>query len=288
MIIKYEKPYEFYQAEHNYRAILADILRHGHSRSDRTGVGTTSFFGGQFCTSLATVFPLLSGKALHFKSIVAELLWMLRGDTNIKSLNDQGVTIWDEWADANGDLGPIYGWQWRKGPVDQIKALEHGLRANPFSRRHLISAWRPEDLDHMALPPCHVSAQFYVGTNADGVPSILSCHMYQRSADFFLGVPYNIASYALLTCMLAKTRGWTPADLIISYGDMHIYDNHIEQVGEYLDRVPLRPAPTLNLRLPLPWECADPNTPSILDFSMSDISLSDYNPYPAIKASVAV
>lgn len=288
MIIKYEKPYEFYQAEHNYRAILADILRHGHSRSDRTGVGTTSFFGGQFCTSLATVFPLLSGKALHFKSIVAELLWMLRGDTNIKSLNDQGVTIWDEWADANGDLGPIYGWQWRKGPVDQIKALEHGLRANPFSRRHLISAWRPEDLDHMALPPCHVSAQFYVGTNADGVPSTLSCHMYQRSADFFLGVPYNIASYALLTCMLAKTRGWTPADLIISYGDMHIYDNHIEQVGEYLDRVPLRPAPTLNLRLPLPWECADPNTPSILDFSMSDISLSDYNPYPAIKASVAV
>jgi len=284
-----------FEAEIEYRTLLSDVMTLGQSRSDRTGTGTLSLFGEQLRFPLWRHFPLLTGKRLHFKSIAVELLWMLSGSTNISDLHEHGVTIWDEWADANGDLGPIYGYQWRN-PIDQIQILEAGLRSDPMSRRHILSAWRPEDLPTMALPPCHVLCQFYVGVDFQGNPATLSCHLYQRSADIFLGLPFNIASYALLTCMLAETQGLQPKELIISLGDAHLYDNHQEQAREYLRRRPIIPSPKLRLqrhspppaiRLP---EYPNPiiGRPSILQYTLADIELLDYHPYPAIPAPVAV
>ena len=261
-----------------YEILLKHVYENGNSKSDRTGTGTKSVFGYQMRFDLAEGFPLITTKKLHFKSIVYELLWFLRGETNIKFLKDNGVTIWDEWADKNGELGPIYGYQWRSWPsadgkhIDQIAILIEDLKKNPDSRRHIVSAWNVSEIDKMALPPCHILFQFYV------VNETLSCQMYQRSADTFLGVPFNIASYALLTHMIAHVCNLKPGIFIHTFGDVHIYNNHFEQVKLQLSREP-RPLPKISL---------NDKVKSIFDFKYEDIKLEGYNPYPTIKAPIAV
>lgn len=261
-----------------YLDLLRHIKIHGTIKGDRTGTGTISTFGYQMRFDLSQGFPLLTTKKLHLRSIIYELLWFLRGETNIQYLHDHKVTIWDEWADANGELGPIYGYQWRSWPtpdgghIDQITQLIEQIRNNPNSRRLIVSAWNVAEIDKMALPPCHSLFQFYV---ADGK---LSCQLYQRSADVFLGVPFNIASYALLTMMIAQVTGLTPGDFVHTLGDAHIYLNHQEQVEEQLSRTP-RPLPTMKL---------NPEVKSIFDFQYEDFTLEGYDPYPTIKAPIAV
>jgi thymidylate synthase len=261
-----------------YHDLLKLILDTGTDRSDRTGTGTRSIFGHQMRFDLNAGFPLVTTKKLHLKSIIHELLWFLAGDTNIAYLKANGVRIWDEWADANGDLGPVYGKQWRSWPapngasIDQIANLVHGLKTNPHSRRHIVSAWNPALVDEMALPPCHCLFQFYV---ADGK---LSCQLYQRSADVFLGVPFNIGSYALLTLMVAQVTGLKPGDFVHSFGDVHLYHNHFEQAREQLSRE-LRPLPIMKL---------NPEIDDIFGFTYDDFALEGYDPHPAIKAAVAV
>ncbi len=268
-----------------YLDLLEHVLHRGVKRDDRTGTGSLAVFGAQARYDLAFSFPLLTTKKLHTRSIVHELLWFLRGDTNARSLNDVGVSIWDEWADPEtGDLGPVYGAQWRSWPtpggesIDQIAALVDGLKANPFSRRHVVTAWNPGQLDLMALPPCHCLFQLFVAPADDGGPHMLSCQLYQRSADLFLGVPFNIASYALLTCMLAQVCGYRPAEFVHTLGDAHLYLNHVEQAREQLAREPRDP-PTLRL---------NPGVASILDFTYEDVEFLDYDPLPSIKAPIAV
>ncbi len=263
--------------EWQYLNLLRDILDNGVRRDDRTGTGTLGVFGRQMRFDLSKGFPLLTTKKLHTRSIFIELLWFLRGETNIAWLKDNGVSIWDEWADANGDLGPVYGKQWRSwaapngASIDQIQKLVHGLKTNPNSRRHIVSAWNPADVDDMALPPCHCLFQFFV---ADGK---LSCQLYQRSADVFLGVPFNIASYALLTQMLARVVGLEPGDFVHTFGDAHLYLNHLEQAELQLSRAPL-PLPTLTV--------ADKD--DLFGFELSDFVVNDYQSWPHIKATVAV
>lgn len=269
------------QSPHNsaqYEAFLRHIFEHGTPKADRTGTGTRSIFGYQMRFDLQQGFPLVTTKKVHLKSIIYELLWFLRGDSNVRWLQEHGVTIWDEWAREDGDLGPIYGVQWRNWPapdgrhIDQIAQVVHTLKTNPDSRRIIVSAWNVGELDQMALMPCHAFFQFYV---ADGK---LSCQLYQRSADSFLGVPFNIASYALLTHMMAQQTGLVAGDFIWTGGDCHIYDNHTSQVQEQLSRTPY-PYPTLRIkRLP----------PSIFDYEFEDFEILDYQHHPAIKAPVAV
>ncbi|TCK00066.1 thymidylate synthase [Nocardia alba] len=260
-----------------YEDLLRHVLERGTPKADRTGTGTRSIFGHQLRYDLAESFPLITTKRVHMKSIAYELLWFLRGDSNVSWLREHGVTIWDEWADDKGELGPVYGVQWRSWPtpdgthIDQIAQVLHTLRTDPDSRRMIVSAWNVADLDKMALAPCHAFFQFYV---ADGK---LSCQLYQRSADLFLGVPFNIASYALLTLMVAQQTELEPGEFIWTGGDVHIYDNHVDQVREQLTREPF-PFPTLRLR---------PAT-SLFDYVYSDIELSDYEHHPGIKAPVAV
>jgi thymidylate synthase len=261
-----------------YLDLLDRVMTTGAAKADRTGTGTRSVFGHQMRFDLADGFPALTTKRLHMKSVVGELLWFLRGSTNVDWLHQQGVTIWDEWADDKGELGPVYGYQWRSWPtpdgrhVDQIAGVIEGIRANPDSRRHLVSAWNVSDLDRMALPPCHTMFQFYV---ADGR---LSCQLYQRSADIFLGVPFNIASYALLTLMVAQVTDLQPGDFVHTLGDAHLYLNHLDQAREQLTREP-RPLPTMTL---------NPARRSIDDFEMADFTLEGYAPHPSIKAPIAV
>ncbi|HYO15270.1 MAG TPA: thymidylate synthase, partial [Thermoanaerobaculia bacterium] len=255
-----------------YLDLLQHILDHGVEKRDRTGTGTLSVFGYQTRFDLTQGFPLLTTKKLHVRSIFHELLWFLRGDTNVRWLQERGVTIWDEWADENGELGPIYGHQWRSWPardggtIDQIARLVEGIRNDPDSRRHIVSAWNPADLGAMKLPPCHALFQFWV---ADGK---LSCQLYQRSADVFLGVPFNIASYALLTMMVAQASGLQAADFVHTYGDAHLYLNHLEQARLQLTREP-RPLPRLVL---------NPEVRSLFDFTYEDLRLEGYDPHPAI------
>lgn len=261
-----------------YLDLLNRIMSEGVVKSDRTGTGTKSVFGHQMRFDLSEGFPLLTTKKLHLRSIIHELLWFLAGDTNVKYLQDNKVTIWDEWADKNGDLGHIYGYQWRSWPtpdgghIDQITQLVEQIRNNPNSRRLVVSAWNVADIDNMALPPCHALFQFYV---ADGK---LSCQLYQRSADVFLGVPFNIASYALLTMMIAQVTGLQPGEFVHTLGDTHIYLNHFEQVATQLERTP-RALPRMKL---------NPEVKSIFDFRYEDFTLEDYDPYPTIKAPIAV
>ncbi len=263
--------------ERQYLDLLADILANGVQRGDRTGTGTLGVFGRQMRFDLAKGFPLLTTKKLHRKSIILELLWFLRGDTNVRWLQDRGVSIWNEWADAEGELGPVYGKQWRSWAapdgrvIDQITAVVHSLKTNPNSRRHIVSAWNPADVDDMALPPCHCLFQFYV---ADGK---LSCQLYQRSADVFLGVPFNIASYALLTLMMAKVCGLEPGEFVHTLGDAHLYLNHLDQARLQLTREPLS-LPTLTVA----------NKDDLLAFEYEDFKLAGYQAHPAIPAPIAV
>lgn len=261
-----------------YLELMRHVLENGDDKSDRTGTGTRSVFGYQMRFHLAQGFPLLTTKKLHFKSIAHELLWFLRGDTNIAYLQEHGVSIWNEWADENGELGPVYGHQWRHWPdgrggeIDQIRQLIDGLRQNPDSRRHLVSAWNPADVERMALPPCHALFQFYVANGR------LSCQLYQRSADIFLGVPFNIASYALLTHMVAQVTGLDVGDFIHTLGDAHLYSNHLDQARQQLQRPP-RPLPRLRL---------NPDIQDLFQFRYEDIALEGYDPHPHIAAKVAV
>lgn len=261
-----------------YLNLLRDTLQHGTRKHDRTGTGTLSVFGYQMRFDLSEGFPLLTTKKLHLKSIIHELLWFLRGDTNIQYLKDNGVSIWDEWADANGELGPVYGRQWRSWAtpngrsIDQIAKLIDGLKNNPDSRRHIVTAWNPADVDSMALPPCHCLFQFYV---ADGR---LSCQLYQRSADVFLGVPFNIASYALLTMMVAQVCGYELGDFVWTGGDCHLYANHIEQAKLQISREP-RGLPKMRI---------NPDVKDIFAFTFEDFALEGYDPHQHIKAKVAV
>jgi thymidylate synthase len=261
-----------------YLKLLSDILEHGVDKGDRTGTGTRSLFGYQMRFNLAEGFPLVTTKKLHLKSIIYELLWFIRGDTNVRWLQEHGVKIWDEWADENGDLGPVYGSQWRSWPapdgrkIDQLGAVIESIRAKPDSRRHIVSAWNPAEVDEMALPPCHCLFQFYVANGK------LSCQLYQRSADTFLGVPFNIASYALLTHMVAQVTGLEVGDFVHTFGDVHLYSNHFEQAKLQLTREP-RPLPTLTL---------NPAVTRIEDFRFEDITISGYDPHAHIKAAVAV
>ena len=263
---------------HPYLDLMRHVLAHGHNKADRTGTGTRSVFGWQMRFDLAAGFPLLTTKKLHLRSIVHELLWFLKGETNIRYLKENGVSIWDEWADQDGNLGPVYGHQWRHWPargggeIDQIAQLVEGLKRNPDSRRHLVTAWNPADVDRMALPPCHALFQFYV---ADGR---LSCQLYQRSADIFLGVPFNIASYALLTLMLAQVCGYTAGEFVHTLGDAHLYNNHFEQVRLQLSRSP-RPLPTMRL---------NPEIDDLFGFRFEDFVLEGYDPHPHIPAPVAI
>jgi thymidylate synthase len=265
-------------SERQYLDLLAEVLEHGARKSDRTGTGTLSVFGRQLRFALDKSFPLLTTKKLHLKSILYELLWFLRGDTNVKWLQERGVSIWDEWADERGELGPVYGYQWRhwRTPdgreIDQIAAVIQSLRKKPDSRRHIVSAWNPADVDKMALPPCHALFQFYV---AEGR---LSCQMYQRSADLFLGVPFNIASYSLLTLMVAQVTDLKPGEFILTLGDAHLYLNHLEQAREQLTRTP-RPFPRMRL---------NPARRELLEFQYEDFTLEEYEPHPPIKAPIAV
>ncbi len=261
-----------------YLDLMRHVLEHGTRKDDRTGTGTLSVFGWQMRYNLAEGFPLVTTKKCHLRSIVHELLWFLQGDTNIRYLKENGVSIWDEWADENGNLGPVYGHQWRSWPrpdggtIDQISEVVKTLKTNPDSRRIIVSAWNVADLDKMALAPCHAFFQFYV---ADGK---LSCQLYQRSADIFLGVPFNIASYALLTLMMAQVTGLKPGDFVHTLGDAHLYLNHLEQTREQLSRAP-RPLPTMTL---------NPDVKDIFGFRFEDFTLAGYDPHPAIKAPVAV
>jgi len=261
-----------------YHNLLRLVLEEGAVHSDRTGTGTLSIFGAQARFDLRERFPLLTTKKLHLKSIIHELLWFLRGETNVRYLNEHGVTIWDEWADKEGNLGRVYGAQWRdwRGAdgmhVDQIDKVISEIKENPSSRRLIVSAWNPAEIDEMALPPCHVLFQFYVN---DGE---LSCQLYQRSADLFLGVPFNIASYSLLTMMVAQVCDLKPGDFVHTFGDLHLYSNHLEQAREQLTRQ-CRPLPRMNL---------NPRVKNINDFRFEDFELVDYNPHPSIKAPIAV
>jgi len=261
-----------------YHDLLKHILDKGTRKEDRTGTGTISTFGYQMRFDLSEGFPVVTTKKLHLRSIIIELLWFLQGDTNIKYLKENNVSIWDEWADENGNLGPVYGHQWRSWPdgkggtIDQITKLVHSLKNNPDSRRHIVSAWNVADVDNMALPPCHTLCQFYV---ADGK---LSCQLYQRSADTFLGVPFNIASYALLTMMLAQVCDLEPGEFVHTFGDAHIYSNHLEQVELQLSR-DFRPLPTMKI---------NPNVKDIFGFKYEDFELVGYDPHPHIKGAVAV
>ena len=264
--------------EQQYLDLMRLILDTGVDRADRTGTGTKSIFGHQMRFDLSRGFPLLTTKKLHVKSIVYELLWFLRGETNIRWLQERGVKIWDAWADENGDLGPVYGSQWRSWPdgkggtIDQIAKVVHSIRTNPDSRRHIVTAWNPAEVDEMALPPCHCLFQFYV---AEGR---LSCQLYQRSGDVFLGVPFNIASYALLTLMMAQVTGLEPGEFVHSFGDVHLYSNHVQQAREQLARMP-KPFPRLTL---------NPDRHDIFEFTFEDFMLTGYDPHPHIKAEVAV
>ncbi|SEM25311.1 thymidylate synthase [Luteibacter sp. UNCMF331Sha3.1] len=261
-----------------YLDLLRHVLEHGAEKSDRTGTGTRSVFGWQMRYDLSRGFPLVTTKKLHLRSIIHELIWFLQGDTNIAYLKDNGVSIWDEWADEHGDLGPVYGRQWRAWPtadgkaVDQIAWVVDEIRRNPDSRRLIVSAWNVGELPKMALMPCHTMFQFYVANGR------LSCQLYQRSGDIFLGIPFNIASYALLTHMVAQVTGLEPGDFVHTIGDAHLYSNHIEQATKQLSREP-RPLPKLVL---------NPDVRSVFDFRFEDVGIVDYDPHPAIKAPVAV
>lgn len=261
-----------------YLDLLRHARMHGVKRMDRTGVGTLSVFGYQMRFDLAEGFPLVTTKKLHVKSIVHELLWFLSGSTNVLPLQNKGVHIWDEWANADCELGPVYGKQWRSwvtpggGSIDQIAQLIEGIRRNPYSRRHIVSAWNPADVENMALPPCHCLFQFYVASGK------ISCQLYQRSADIFIGVPFNIASYALLTTMVAQVTGYRPGEFIHSFGDAHLYLNHVEQADLQLQREPGR----------LPHMALNPDKRSIFDFVYEDFRLTGYDAHPHIKAPVAV
>lgn len=261
-----------------YHQLLRRVLAEGTERNDRTGTGTISIFGHQMRFDLGEGFPLLTTKKLHLKSIIYELLWFLAGDTNIKYLQDNGVRIWDEWADENGNLGKVYGYQWRSWAkdentsIDQIAQVVDSIKNNPQSRRHIVTAWNPADIETMALPPCHTLFQFYVANGK------LSCQLYQRSADIFLGIPFNIASYALLTMMMAQVCDLQPGDFVHTFGDAHIYTNHLEQVKLQLSRTP-RNLPQMHL---------NPQVKNIFNFFYEDFTLMDYNPHPHIKGKVAV
>ncbi|MBL0284707.1 MAG: thymidylate synthase [Zoogloea sp.] len=261
-----------------YLELMRHVAEHGHRKDDRTGTGTLSVFGWQMRFDLAEGFPLLTTKKLHTRSIIHELLWFLRGDTNIKYLKDNGVSIWDEWADENGELGPVYGKQWRSWEaadgrsIDQISQLIEALKKNPDSRRHLVSAWNPAEVDRMALPPCHALFQFYVAGGK------LSCQLYQRSADIFLGVPFNIASYALFTMMVAQVCGYQLGDFVWTGGDCHLYTNHLEQTQLQLSRE-LRSLPRMRI---------NPEVKDIFAFTIDDFTLEGYDPHPHISAPVAV
>ncbi len=261
-----------------YLDLMSHVLENGTDRGDRTGTGTRSVFGYQMRFDLSKGFPVTTTKKLHLRSIIIELLWFLRGETNVKWLQERGVSIWDEWADENGELGPVYGYQWRSWPtpdggsIDQIKGLIKSLKENPNSRRHIVSAWNPALVDDMALPPCHTMFQFYV---ADGK---LSCQLYQRSADIFLGVPFNIASYALLTMMLAQVCDLEVGDFVHTFGDAHLYHNHFEQAKEQLSREPLA----------LPSMKINPDVKDIFEFNFEDFTLEGYEAHPNIKAPIAV
>jgi thymidylate synthase len=261
-----------------YLELLELVLKTGTRKDDRTGTGTLSIFGHQMRFDLATGFPAVTTKKLHLKSVVGELIWFLQGSTNVRWLQERGITIWDEWADEDGELGPVYGSQWRSWPtpdgghIDQIAWVVNSIRSNPDSRRHIVSAWNVAEVDRMALPPCHTMFQFYV---AEGR---LSCQLYQRSADVFLGVPFNIASYALLTHMVAQVTGLEVGDFVHTFGDAHLYLNHVEQAELQLSRTP-RPLPRLRL---------NPERTELADFEISDVELLDYDPHPAIKAPIAV
>lgn len=261
-----------------YHDLLRHVMEHGTTKSDRTGTGTKSVFGYQMRFDLSDGFPVVTTKKLHLRSIIHELLWFLKGDSNIKYLKENGVSIWDEWADENGELGPVYGVQWRSWPtatgetIDQIQKLVDSIKNNPDSRRHIVNAWNVAEVENMALPPCHTMFQFYV---ADGK---LSCQLYQRSADIFLGVPFNIASYALLTMMLAQVCDLEPGDFVHTFGDAHIYSNHFEQVELQLSR-DFRPLPEMKINQAVK---------NIFDFKYEDFELVNYNPHPTIKAPIAV
>ena len=261
-----------------YHDLLQYVLDHGTERQDRTGTGTVGVFGYQMRFDLGEGFPALTTKKLHLRSIIHELLWFLRGDTNIKYLKDNGVSIWDEWADENGDLGPVYGSQWRSWPdgkggtIDQIANVVRQIKENPYRRRLLVTAWNPAEIEEMALPPCHCLFQFYVDNGR------LSCQLYQRSADIFLGVPFNIASYALLTMMMAQVCGLEAGEFVHTFGDAHIYKNHLDQVRLQLSRDP-RPLPSMRI---------NPEVKDIFGFKYEDFTLENYNPHPHIKGEVSV
>jgi thymidylate synthase len=261
-----------------YLDLMQHVLEHGTHKEDRTGVGTLSVFGYQMRLDLAAGFPAVTTKKLHLRSIIHELLWFLQGDTNIRYLHENGVTIWDEWADEEGNLGPVYGYQWRSWPaaggrtIDQMSQVVESLRTNPDSRRHIVSAWNPADVDRMALPPCHTLFQFYVANGR------LSCQLYQRSADIFLGVPFNIASYALLTTMVAQVTGYQPGDFVHTFGDAHLYCNHLDQARLQLAREPL----------PLPEMKLNPDVTDLFSFHYEDFQLVNYQSHPPIKAPIAV
>jgi len=261
-----------------YLNLLNHVMNHGDKKNDRTGTGTLSIFGYQMRFDLSEKFPLLTTKKVHLKSVIYELLWFLKGSTNIKYLQDNGVSIWDEWADEHGDLGPVYGSQWRSWrthdnrSIDQIEKLIIDLKTNPDSRRLIVSAWNVAEIENMKLPPCHCFFQFYVANNK------LSCQLYQRSADIFLGVPFNIASYALLTLMIAQVVNLEPGEFVHTLGDAHIYSNHFDQVNEQLSRQP-KELPTMHI---------NSNVKNIFDFKFEDFKLSDYDPSPLIKAPVAI
>ena len=268
----------------NYLDLLSHVMETGIDRMDRTGTGTRGVFGHQMRFDLADGFPMVTTKKLHKKSIIHELIWFLAGDTNIKYLQDNGVKIWDEWADKDGDLGPVYGKQWRRweGPdgavIDQVKNVIEGIKANPFSRRHIVSAWNPSDVDDMALPPCHCLFQFFVAPDSEGSKGKLSCQLYQRSADIFLGVPFNIASYALLTHMVAQVCDLEVGDFVHTFGDAHIYHNHFDQVREQMTRAPL-PLPKLKL---------NPDIKDIEAFTYADVKILGYKSHAHIAGKVAV
>lgn len=275
-----------------YLDLMQHVLDHGTPKSDRTGTGTRSVFGHQMRFDLSKGFPCITTKKLHLRSIIHELLWFLSGDTNIAYLKDNGVRIWDDWADENGDLGPVYGYQWRHfpkpprkgeasgGEVDQIRQVVDAIKNNPDSRRHIVCAWNPGMIEDMALPPCHAFFQFYVapGSEDGQEPGQLSCQLYQRSADIFLGVPFNIASYALLTMMIAQVCDLVPGDFVHTFGDAHLYDNHLDQTREQLSRTP-RELPTLKI---------NPEIKDIFAFKFEDFELLNYAPHPHIKAPIAV